>query len=169
MVTMIALVVALAMPATSPPGRAVAAEPRWTHTLTPNDMDFTLIGHAGGPVRAVAALGRHVLAGSGSRLLVFDVSLSRRPQLVFESQALPEQVEGVVAAGPYAYVVAGEAGLFIYDVSTPPQPVLVGSLATPGTAQDVAVSGSYAYVAAQSAGLRIIDTSDVTHPVEVGF
>lgn len=166
MVTLLALMVALAV---SSHGVAVAAASSWTHPVTPNDIDFTLVGHTGGPVRAVAALGRYALAGAGSRLLVFDVSSSRRPQLVFESQALPGQVEGVVAAGPYAYVVAGDAGLFIYDVSTPSQPVLVGSLATPGTAQQVAVSGSYAYVAAQSAGLRIIDTSDVTEPVEVGF
>ena len=166
MAPMIALMAALAP---SSHAVAIAAEPTGTHTVIPNDIDFTLVGHAGGPVRAVAALGRYALAGAGSRLLVFDVLLSRRPQLVFESQTLPAQVEGVVAAGPYAYVVAGDAGLFIYDVSTPTQPVLVGSLATPGTAQDVVVGGGYAYVAAESAGLRIIDTSDVAKPVEVGF
>ena len=166
MVSIIALLLALTA---SSHGVSVAAEPSRTHTVAPKGMDFTLVGHAGGQVRAVAALDRYALVGAGSRLLVFDVLESRRPQLVFESQALPGLVEGVVAAGPYAYVVAGEAGLFIYDVSTPSQPVLVGSLATPGTALGVAVSGSHAYVAAQSAGLRIVDTSDITKPVEVGF
>jgi hypothetical protein len=165
-VPMMALMAALAP---SSHAVAVAAEPSGSHTRTPADIEFTLIGHEGGPVRAVAALGRYALAGAGSRLLVFDVLPSRRPQLVFESQTLGAQVEGVVAAGPYAYVVAGDAGLFIYDVSTPTQPVLIGSLATPGAAQDVVVSGRYAYVAAQSAGLRIVDTSDVTKPMEVGF
>jgi hypothetical protein len=135
----------------------------------PNDLDFTRIAQTGGPVRAVAALRRYVLASAGSRLLVFDVRVSRRPQLVFESQALPAEIESIVIAHPYAYVAAGDAGLFILDVSIPSQPVLVGSLKTTGTAQDVAVNGSLVYVAVRTAGLRVIDTSDVAEPIEVGF
>src|SRR5262245_4924879 len=148
---------------------AVPAERSGSLAVAAQDMAFTLLGHAGGPVRAVAVLNRHVLVGAGPQLLVFDVLVPGRPQLVSDSLALPGQVEGVAVDGAYAYVVAGKAGLFIYDVSAPSQPVLLGSLPTPGAALRVAVSGRYAYIAAQSSGLRIIDAGEVSQPVEVGF
>ena len=164
-----ALLLSFALPAASPPILADNAGAASMQVVTPNDLFFTPIGHTGGPVQSVAALGRYVLVGAGHQVFVFDALILRRPRLVFESQALPEQVEGITIAGQYAYVVAGSAGLFIYDLAEPKAPVLVASLPLPGTARDATISGIYAYVAAGPAGLRIIDVSDVTQPVEVGF
>ena len=164
-----ALLLSFVLPAASPPILADNTGAPWMEAVKPNDILFTPIGHTGGPVQSAAALGRYVLAGAGNQLLVFDTLISARLRLVFESPALPEQIEGITIAGQYAYVLAGSAGLFIYDLAEPKAPVLVASLSLLGTARDAAVSGSYAYVAAGPAGLRIIDVSDVTQPVEVGF
>ena len=67
------------------------------------------------------------------------------------------------------YIVAGQAGLRVIDVSEPSNPHEVGFYYTHGGARDVDVSGNYAYVAAMDSGLRVIDISDPTNPQEVGL
>jgi hypothetical protein len=88
--------------------------------------------------------------------------------------ATPGEASAVFAAGDYAYVADGSAGLQIIDVAgrtgaTIFMPQIVGTLDTAGTAQDVSVSGDYAYVADGSDGLRIIDISNPAQPTEAGF
>ena len=70
-------------------------------------------------------------------------------------------------AGPHAYVVTGEKGLRVVDVSTPSAPVEVGFVDTPGRAlSGVAVAAGFAYLGDGSGGLRVIDVSRM---VEVSF
>lgn len=76
--------------------------------------------------------------------------------------------------GDYAYVTMQGGGLFIYDMSYPPSPALVGTFVSFNEAYLVAVSGNYAYlaprfgIAGSNYRLRIIDVSDPTNPVQVG-
>jgi hypothetical protein len=65
----------------------------------------------------------------------------------------------VYVSGSTAYVVAGDFGLQIIDVSDPSAPAFLGSYDTPHWAYRVYVSGSTAYVAADDFGLQIIDVS----------
>ncbi len=55
------------------------------------------------------------------------------------------------------YLACNNAGLEIWDVSTPTNPVKLGSFITPGWALDVYVSGSYAYAADYDAGVQIYE------------
>ena len=74
----------------------------------------------------------------------------------------------VKVVGSYAYVVLGQAGLAVFDVSNPANPVQVGGYDTIGFAHSVAVSGNYAYVADSDAGLQVIDVSNPTKCARVG-
>ena len=56
-------------------------------------------------------------------------------------------VRAVTMVNTYAYVAAGEVGLFVIDISKPVKPKWLGAYDTGGSATGVAVSGNYAYVA----------------------
>ncbi len=120
-----------------------------------------------GPASAVAVSGSLAFVGSGTTMLVLDVSTPSSPQLLGDV-TLPDLVHGIAAAGGYAYVADGESGLRVIDVSNPSAPLEIGFLDTPSWAFGVAVAGSHAYVANGSLGLRVIDVSVPSVPVVVG-
>jgi hypothetical protein len=71
----------------------------------------------------------------------------------------------VVAAGNYAYIAAGEAGLRVVDISDPNAPTEVGFYDTPGNAVGVDVVDSYVYLA-DTEVFRVIDVSNPMAPIE---
>ncbi|MBD3854846.1 MAG: hypothetical protein IFJ96_08670, partial [Acidobacteria bacterium] len=75
-----------------------------------------------GPAYAVAVSGSYAYFGSGTVLLVADVSNAAAPQVVGEV-VLPGLIEGVAVSGSYAYVADGSSGLRVIDVSTPASPI----------------------------------------------
>jgi hypothetical protein len=76
---------------------------------------------------------------------------------------------GVTVVGKRAYVAANIAGLAIYDVSDPVNPVLLGVADTPGACQNVAVAGNHAYVADwHSPGFCVVDVTDPAAPFVLG-
>ena len=121
-----------------------------------------------GPAYAVAASGDYAYFGSGTALMVANISNPAAPQVVGDV-TLPGVVYSVAVSGEYAYMATYDAGLRVIDVSIPSAPVEVGYVATPGFARSVAVSGGYGYVADTSTRLRVIDVSVASAPVEVGF
>jgi len=72
--------------------------------------------------------------------------------------------------GATAYVVDGDSGLQIIDISDPTKPTIKGSVDTPGFAYSVKLSldGTLAYVADGEGGLQIIDVSDPDNPTIIG-
>ena len=84
----------------------------------------------------------------------------------------------VAVAGSYAYLMSASTIPFVpgrlgvIDVSTPSNPVEVGSVEGPGR-NDVAVSGGYAYVTKEHKGtpsyLAVIDVNNPSAPVEMGY
>jgi hypothetical protein len=77
----------------------------------------------------------------------------------------------VFVQGGYAYVADWTHGLYIYDISNPAAPSLVGRFeriqgVTDGT-MDVVVDGNYAYVAFKWHGLKVLDISNRANPIEV--
>ena len=123
-----------------------------------------------GAANGVAVSGTFAYFGSGTVLIVADVSNAAKPQVVAEV-VLPGVVSDVAISGSYAYV-AEWTGLRVIDISTPASATEVGFVALSGGyfwGFRVAVSGSYAYVLGAEAGLRVIDISTPTSPDEVGF
>jgi hypothetical protein len=118
-----------------------------------------------GDAFAVSVSGPTAYLGSGSTLVVVDVSYPTTPTFLGETP-LAGVVNGVAVSGAYAYV-AIDQGLIVVDVSNPSAPIVVGSVDTPGAAQGVAVSFPYAYVASWN-GLFVADVSNPAAPVEVG-
>jgi hypothetical protein len=82
-----------------------------------------------GQAGAVAVSGTFAYLGSGTVLLVVDVSNAAAPQVVAEV-VLPGLISDVAISGNYAYVATNYDGLRVIDVSTPASPIEVGN--TPG-------------------------------------
>jgi hypothetical protein len=53
----------------------------------------------------------------------------------------------VAVVGGYVYIADGDAGLRIFDMSLPSDPVNVGFYDTAGSASGVAVAGNHIYIA----------------------
>lgn len=68
----------------------------------------------------------------------------------------------------YAYVGV-DTTLAIYDVTTPTNPIRVGTIHFSNRVQDVEINRRYAYVAVGKGGLRIFDLADPSAPVEIGL
>jgi hypothetical protein len=81
---------------------------------------------------------------------------------------LPGEPRDVTVEGHFAYVVAGEEGLHVIDVTDPASPQHVSTLDTPGEARGVAASGQHVYVADLLAGLHVVDVADPAAPEIIG-
>ncbi|MDD5530755.1 MAG: putative Ig domain-containing protein [bacterium] len=66
-------------------------------------------------------------------------------------------------SGHYLYTVT-ERELMIYDINTPQNPQIVGTLETPGKAQAVRVVGNYAYILDEGTGLLVVNVSSTSNP-----
>ena len=94
-----------------------------------------------------------------------------RSTLQLSDAAVWPAVKGGPALGVFvrehlAYVAQGDAGLAIYDVSNPANPMFVGNYPTVGHAKSVQVVGNLAYVG--TGGLEIIDVSNPSAPAKLG-
>jgi hypothetical protein len=89
-----------------------------------------------------------------------DVSDATDPILVstldIPGGALAMSVTDVGEGRRTGHVAAGEAGVWVADVSVPAEPRLIGSANTPGRARDIVVVNDLAYVADDHGGLSIL-------------
>ena len=85
----------------------------------------------------MAVDGDRAYVGSGTVLLVVDVTTPASPQLVGEV-SLTVPLVAIAAAGDHVYVVLGYDGLKVFSVANPAAPVEVGGIDTPGNAYDIA-------------------------------
>jgi hypothetical protein len=74
---------------------------------------------------------------------------------------------GVTVKGGYAYVSAFNAGLQIFDVRNPADPVRIGGAGLPGITRSAAISGDYAFVATDTNLLHVVSIVDPVNPVRV--
>jgi len=77
------------------------------------------------------------------------------------------QATAVATADSYLYVGMG-SNIFLFTLTTPGEPALVGQVDLSDEVEAIALAGKYAYVAAADAGLRVLDISIPTAPQEVG-
>jgi hypothetical protein len=80
----------------------------------------------------------------------------------------PTMGDAFEAQNDYLYIAAG-GYLFVYSLSAPGTPQLVGSCPCGGEPFDMAVAGSYAYVADYTSGLATIDITRPESPAMVGL
>jgi hypothetical protein len=76
---------------------------------------------------------------------------------------------GIYVYGDRAYLAAGEDGLYIFGLTNPDQPELLGRTKTAGAAWDVWAHDCRAYVADVDQGLTVFDVSSAAHPLRLGF
>ena len=110
------------------------------------------------PATALAAGGRYLAVGVGSRVHVIDVSRPASPESI-GAHDFEQPVLGLAAVGDAIYVANSHDGLRRLDVSDPSAPRLSGTSATRGQAVGVAVSGTQAFVGDNSLGFDIVDTA----------
>ncbi len=152
----------------------VAAGDRGLYVVDISDLEAPFIAgswDSSGNVNDVRVAGDYVYLASGRRfsgLLVVDVGNAADPQLVGFASAAEGQGTDLALADGLAFLAAGAAGLFIFDISDPQDPVLLGSLDTPGNARGVDVSGDLVVVADDTSGVQVIDVSDPVSPLLVG-
>ena len=137
-------------------------------------VTITLQGQLGGESRTVdvSADGTLAYLGVGSRVVVLDLLDPNGAGELGKSQVLAEVVEDIVAAGDYAFVAAGLAGLYVLDVSDPAAPVVVGHYQTPSGSVGrygirglrVSLSERHAFLCDGNYGLHILDVSNPAEP-----
>jgi hypothetical protein len=126
------------------------------------------IGHANdGYATTVAAFDNRVFVDVGG-LRAYDVTSPDDPDAMGFVPITSPSVEDFAVSGNHVYVANSGAGLKIFDVSGPGNPVQVGAINNGGFAKGVTVSGDYAYLANYTDGLRVYDVSNPAQPVNVG-
>lgn len=128
-----------------------------------------LIGQIGGVSHAIYVVGNLAYVGEGYRLSILDISNPVNPVKLGKTQPLPQIIQGVFVLGSFAYVVVGNSGLRLVDITDPTKPSEISFYDTPGNAFDIFVANGFAYVADGERGLRVINVADPTTPYEVGF
>lgn len=95
-------------------------------------------------------------------LVVADVSNPSTPTLV-SFLTLPRRPADLAIVGDYAYIVGDGLPFTVVDISTPDQPIVVGTNADEfWDAGSITMYGQHAFVTDRSSGLVIFDVSDPT-------
>jgi len=126
--------------------------------------------------RAVVSGTRVYVAHLGFALAIVDATT---PALLKELSraSLANQGTGVRVVGQYAYVTAGQAGLYVVDTalvppplpSLPwPDPTIITQIPTTAWLHGLDVAGNLLVVAAEDAGIIVYDITVPTNPVQLG-
>jgi hypothetical protein len=122
-----------------------------------------------GPAEAVAAVGSTVYFGSGSALVVADVSIPDQPQIL-GSVGLGGKVSEIAVCGHLAAVLLADRGVSVVDVADPAAPVEVAFL--PAGAESpfkgVALSDGRLCLLGSEGTLYVLDLSVPSEPIWEG-
>ena len=109
------------------------------------------------------------LSTSDAFLRAIDLS---DPAAPVARNTIPESficdVEQIVIAGDYAYLVEQRDGLLVINISEPNRLRWAGKLDLPDMAYSLAVAGNTVYLGGEFGGVQVVDISDPTHPTLVG-
>ncbi|MFO0551472.1 MAG: Ig-like domain-containing protein [Polyangiaceae bacterium] len=126
------------------------------------------------PASSVTLLGQYAVTASNTLpgLQVYDFTSPSAPELV-ASVPMGAPAQRVRVLDGRAYLPAGNFGVYIFDLTNPASPTLMGVAGTPGRASDVApfvVDGKhYLAVADGALGIRILDVSVPEGPKDVAW
>ncbi len=112
---------------------------------------------------------------TGSSLQIININMRASPSLA-GSLPLGGTLSGIVYKNGYVYIVAGDPGIYVIDVSNPATPSVAGTLiAVPATGaiaidpvRDLLYLGTTDTVGYPNDGLKIIDISNPAAPKIVG-
>jgi hypothetical protein len=80
----------------------------------------------------------------------------------------PGYSRDLFVTGNHVYLVDGDFGLQVFDITDPANPDSIANYNTSGFSSDVFVSGDHAFIADGLFGLQVIDISDPSQPMRVG-
>lgn len=122
--------------------------------------------------QAVAATSTTAYMGTWSGLLVVDITNPSDPEEIGQL-LVGKEIRALAVADTKLMVIAAAEGLeswalYVFDVTAPEDPQLLGSLGGFDFPQDVATYDQFVYVTDTSATsrVRVVDASDPTHPTE---
>lgn len=108
------------------------------------------------------------LAGDWAHMVDFSRALNvvdiSDPEQPFLRSRIVDEVRSAVVRDNLAYVVVGEPGLRIYDLTDPANPFMIGQCDLTGYAWDLEVNGDFAYVCTFHEGLQVVDISNPAQP-----
>ena len=126
-----------------------------------------IIGHLGGPCKALDVVGGTAYIGQGPRLIVLDVSDPTHPIEIGRSEVLPDQIVDLVVQDGFAYAASVLHGVQILSVEDPSNPTRVGAATIASRTEGVSVVGDTLYAANGYNGLSIITVADKASPVQI--
>ncbi len=124
-----------------------------------------LTGWADVRSQCIAVYGMYGYAGY-EELQVLDLSNPSSP-VVTATVPVSGQIYQLSVSGDYLYAADYRAGLRVFDISDPGQPIEVGRPPSPASALAVEASAGRVYVGGAK-GLSVFGTSSPTEPVEIG-
>lgn len=107
-----------------------------------------------------------ILANRNAGIRVFEITAPGVFSLVKTVPTI-DKASRVVLDGDVLYVGDTLAGLLIYDVADPSDPVFLGRAELGAEARDIRIKGDYAFVGNYFNGLSIVDVSNPADPVRV--
>lgn len=137
-------------------------------TYTSSDLSIVSFGSTDGEIFGGQAGTATVTVANSGKQFIVAVTVENFQPVALSALVIPGYANNVDAAGDYAYVAAGNAGLQVVDVSDRAHPAIVASLDTDGIAIDVRVLADFAYLADGPAGIKIVDISNPLAPQLVG-
>ncbi len=123
-----------------------------------------LIASVGGKWSSALALaGNYAYVTVGPSFVILDVSHAENPRVAGSSSLLPQPILDIALSSGYAYVAGGSAGIYVFNISRPGPPVLVGSL--PIHARQIVLAGDYGYTVdgEENGGLCVWHVDDPVH------
>lgn len=123
-------------------------------------QNVNLIGRWGhGSCQAVYADSIHAFIGNGVSFQILDMTDPESPQVLGEV-VLPEAIKKIIIRDNFAYVLTGQSGVRVVDISNYYTPTEITFYKLQTYIEDLAIGGNCAYVTAGDSGLRIIDISN---------
>ncbi len=144
--------------------------PPYGTTYTSSDLTIASFGAEVGRVFAGQDGTARVAVSNGTHASDVDVAVRTFSPTALSFLRIPGFANGVAVQGDYAYVAAGDRGLYVVDISDLEAPFIAGSWDTSGNINDVRVAGDYAYLASSRgfSGLLIVDVGNAAAPQLVG-
>lgn len=172
------------LPPTETPTPTPTATPAVEEAVVVPEIEITqevrleVVNQIGGAVTAVSIQNNLAYVGIGSRLVIADVSDPTQPQIIGQSEVLPNIIRQIAIQESLAYVALGEEGLWIFNIANSPTLQFVGSVKTTNPVDHFLLKGDLAYVVNQrelgevplrdGQVLTVVDLTDSTQPVEIG-
>lgn len=112
----------------------------------------------------LARLG-NIVYGTGEKLWVFDIS-TPATQLIVDQ--LDYNGNGVVIQGNRLYMAAGQAGVAVFDITTPSHPVSINTVAASGFARGITLQNGRLCVLLNLQGLAVYELTNPDMPALEG-